>query len=211
MTDRVEPGQILDVSQAAEMLGYHEETLRRLSREGAVPAFRIGRKWHYDKGVLAAWMGEQLKESHYRASVKQRMPQPPSLPDALVLIVDDQESIRDVYGRTMAAEGFQVETAENGQVAIEKMEALWPELLILDLVMPVVDGPGVLEYVRGRDTTLPVIITTGYPEGEVMARALKHGPFTLLPKPVNRERLVNTAVTLVIGRALARRHRALKQ
>ncbi len=58
----------------------------------------------------------------------------------LILVVDDEPDFREIFGAKLAAEGFRVETAENGKVALEKMGILKPNLVLMDVKMPVMDG-----------------------------------------------------------------------
>ena len=58
----------------------------------------------------------------------------------LILIVDDEPAFREIFGAKFAADGFRIETAENGQIGIEKAKALKPDLILMDVNMPVMDG-----------------------------------------------------------------------
>jgi CheY-like chemotaxis protein len=59
----------------------------------------------------------------------------------LILVVDDEEAFREIFSMKLVADGFRVETAENGAVALQKAKALKPELILMDVRMPVMDGP----------------------------------------------------------------------
>ncbi len=109
-----------------------------------------------------------------------------------VLIVDDDPSIRDFERRVLEKAGFQVTSATNGAEALELMGQSARDLVLLDLEMPVLDGAATLKQIRQLWGLVPVIIQTGYPEGELMARALESSPFTLLAKPCSIDRLVST-------------------
>jgi excisionase family DNA binding protein len=183
----LENGQIIDVHQAAEVLGYHEETLRRMTREGRVPAFRIGRKWHYDRKVLARWMADHLAQEHQRHV---------ALEAPLVLVVDDETDLCEVYARILTRAGFRVKTAAGGAEAIALLDENLPDLLITDQLMPRVNGIEVLAHARSKAPHLPVIISTGYPDSDLLAKALEHGAFTLLAKPVTQGQLLDAAVML---------------
>jgi CheY-like chemotaxis protein len=58
----------------------------------------------------------------------------------LILIVDDEPAFREIFGAKFASDGFRIETAENGQIGIEKAKALKPDLVLMDVNMPVMDG-----------------------------------------------------------------------
>jgi CheY-like chemotaxis protein len=58
----------------------------------------------------------------------------------LILIVDDEPAFREIFGTKLGAEGFRVDTAENGEIALVKAKALKPDLILMDVRMPVMDG-----------------------------------------------------------------------
>lgn len=66
----------------------------------------------------------------------------------LILIVDDEPALREIFSVKLSADGFRVETAENGQVGIEKAKALKPDLILMDVKMPVMDGATALLRLR---------------------------------------------------------------
>lgn len=81
---------------------------------------------------------------------------------AKVLIVEDDESLRDIYRREFELEGFTVETANDGQDGIVKMASFLPELVLLDLYMPTMSGFDVLKKVKENPVLkdIPVIVLT---------------------------------------------------
>lgn len=58
----------------------------------------------------------------------------------LILVVDDEEAFREIFSMKLTADGFRVETAENGEVGVQKAKALKPDLVLMDVKMPVMDG-----------------------------------------------------------------------
>jgi signal transduction histidine kinase/CheY-like chemotaxis protein len=81
-------------------------------------------------------------------------------PDAHVLVVDDNEQVRDVVRRSLEKEGWAVEEAENGEVALERVEQKPPVLILLDLMMPVMDGFQFVAELRKRSFTMPIVVVT---------------------------------------------------
>jgi DNA-binding response OmpR family regulator len=81
-----------------------------------------------------------------------------------ILVVDDEEGIRQLYKEELEDEGYKVELAERGEEALEKISESKPDVVILDLKMPGMGGLEVLERIRERDKDLPVIICTAYGE-----------------------------------------------
>ena len=80
-----------------------------------------------------------------------------------VLVVEDEEGLRLLYKEELETEGYEVITAHNGREAIQKLEASRPDLVILDIVMPVMDGMETLGRIVGKERKIPIILNTSYP------------------------------------------------
>jgi DNA-binding response OmpR family regulator len=80
-----------------------------------------------------------------------------------ILLVEDEEGLRLLYGEELKAEGYEVIFASNGKEALRQLEADRPDLIILDIVMPVMDGMETLGQIMGRERKVPIIIHTSYP------------------------------------------------
>ena len=79
-----------------------------------------------------------------------------------ILVVDDEEGLRLLYEEVLKEEGYEVLTARNGREAIQQLEMGKPDLIILDIVMPVMDGMEALGRIVGKDRKIPIIINTSY-------------------------------------------------
>jgi len=79
-----------------------------------------------------------------------------------ILVVEDEEGLRLLYEEELAAEGYDVITARNGKEAIQKLEVEKPDLIILDIVMPVMDGMEALGRIVGKDRKIPIILNSSY-------------------------------------------------
>jgi two-component system response regulator (stage 0 sporulation protein F) len=80
-----------------------------------------------------------------------------------ILVVEDEESLRLLYEEELKSEGYEVLTAGNGREAIEQLEKGKPDLIILDIVMPVMDGMEALGRIVGKDRKIPIILNSSYP------------------------------------------------
>jgi CheY-like chemotaxis protein len=80
-----------------------------------------------------------------------------------ILVVEDEEGLRFLYKEELEAEGYEVLTAQNGREAIQQLEEGKPDLIILDIVMPVMDGMEALGRIVGRERKIPIILNTSYP------------------------------------------------
>lgn len=117
---------------------------------------------------------------------------------SLILIVDDEEIGRLMLCRLLEAEGYRVECAENGSAGIEMARILEPDLILLDVVMPVIDGYEVCEILR-RDPDLaevPVIMLTSLDDPDSRLKGLDVGADDFLSKPVQPDELKARARTV---------------
>lgn len=82
--------------------------------------------------------------------------------DKLVVIIDDDDSVRDLLEFVVKKEGFQVETAADGEAGLEKIGQLMPNLVILDLMLPRYGGFEILRQLQqGQTGKIPIVIVTG--------------------------------------------------
>ena len=90
-----------------------------------------------------------------------------------ILVVDDDEGLRDLFKEVLTDEGYQVLTAKNGKEALQKLEKEKPDLIVLDIVMPKMDGMEALGRIIGKDKSVPVILHTSHPgyQEDFMRRA----------------------------------------
>jgi CheY-like chemotaxis protein len=79
-----------------------------------------------------------------------------------ILVVEDEEGLRLLYEEELKAEGYEVLTARNGREAIQLLEVRKPDLIILDIVMPVMNGMETLGRILGKERKIPVILNTSY-------------------------------------------------
>jgi signal transduction histidine kinase/CheY-like chemotaxis protein len=110
-----------------------------------------------------------------------------------VLVVDDEESIRDAASALLRALGLEVVAVEHGLAAIAVLEASDRvfDLVLLDLTMPRLDGHATLERLRSHSPTLPIVLSSGYSAQEVLASYANDGRTTFLPKPWRAAELVD--------------------
>jgi CheY-like chemotaxis protein len=111
---------------------------------------------------------------------------------AHVLVVDDDAEVREALGRVLEDDGFDVATVAGGSEALQRIGQKTPDVVVLDLMMVGLDGPSTLREIRKNLGPIPVIVHTGYPDGDLMQRALESSPFTLLAKPCPPKRFVET-------------------
>ena len=122
------------------------------------------------------------------------------LEDARVLVVDDNEMNRDMLARRLAKAGMQVDTAEDGNSGLDKILTGAFDLIMLDIMMPDIDGIEVLKRTREfySKSELPVIMATAKDEGADLAEALSLGANDYVTKPLDFK-VVRARVENVLG------------
>jgi DNA-binding NtrC family response regulator len=132
-----------------------------------------------------------------------------------ILIIDDEAAIRESLEALLSLEGYEVETAPNGEAGLERIEQYSYDLVLLDLALPGKNGIEVLGLIRQRQTALPVIMITAYGTVDNVVEAIHAGAQNFVQKPWDNEKLLAD-----IRSAIARYHaeeeniqlkRALKQ
>lgn len=104
--------------------------------------------------------------------------------DALILTIDDEKTIRDSFKHFLEDYGFEVIGAENGRAGLELFDRQTPDLVLVDLRMPEMDGLQVLDYVVKKDPEVPVIVVSGTGVISDVIEALHLGAWDYMLKPV---------------------------
>ena len=116
-----------------------------------------------------------------------------------VLVVDDKSEVRDHFRSLLEGEGYTVRTVPNGEKALEAIFVRRPDLVLLDIDMPVLNGFSTCESIRRTDTLLPILFLTGYASEVNELRARTLGADDFFPKDAD-----SSLVLLAIRRALER-------
>ncbi len=117
-----------------------------------------------------------------------------------ILIIDDEEAMRDSCTQILVKEDCRVETAESGEIGLEKVKEFKPDLVLLDLKMPGLSGMDVLKELPKIDPHLITVVITGYATVESAVDAMKQGAYDFLPKPFTPNEL-----RVIVNRGLERR------
>ncbi len=113
-----------------------------------------------------------------------------------ILVVDDEPQIRDLLKRFLSLRGYKVRVASDGQQALTMVEQETPQLIVLDVYMPGINGVEVLRQLRRRKFTGGVILLTGSQDDKLLQEALDLGSVDVMGKPVDLERL---ALAIQVG------------
>ncbi len=105
-----------------------------------------------------------------------------------VLVIDDEPGMRSLMRRGLGLAGFEVQTADNGELGLEVVQTYLPDLVMLDLMMPGLDGFETLERLCALETRPKIIVLSGRDEPEDRARTVKADGF--LVKPISFDALL---------------------
>jgi two-component system nitrogen regulation response regulator NtrX len=128
-----------------------------------------------------------------------------------ILIVDDEPTILQSLSGLLNDEGFEVITANNGYEALKVIDAEAPDLVLLDVWMPGIDGIETLKEIKKNTAALPVIIITGHGNVETAVKATKLGAFDLIEKPLNIDKVIVAINNALNFRRLEEENRYLRK
>jgi two-component system cell cycle response regulator len=107
-----------------------------------------------------------------------------------ILTVDDSRAVRMLVKKALADMAFEIDEAEDGEKGLLAVDQNPPDLILLDVTMPVLDGPGMLERLRGRGISTPVLLLTAESGTSVIGPMLKQGGICeYIVKPFKPEQL----------------------
>ena len=160
--------ELMTVEEVSRYLKVTEKTIYRLLDHGALPAVKVGRQWRFEKSSIDRWL---------RSSTTLR---------SSVLIVDDEGTVRDVLKEIVDEMGYSSVSVASSKDALEVLHRERFDLIFLDLRMPAMNGAELFREIRTISPDVDVVITTGYPDSDLMVKALTYGPFGVLNKPFNK-------------------------
>ena len=127
-----------------------------------------------------------------------------------VLVVDDEEGVRNLLQRTLEGGDYDVATATNGQETLDMVAELRPEAVLLDIKMPGISGIEVLQQIAANWPDICVIMATAAGDAQTAVKAMKLGAYDYITKPFNRNDVVLTVQRAIEKRELmleSERHR----
>lgn len=174
--------KLLSVKEVAEYLNVKPVTVRRRANSGEIPSIRIGNRIRFHKQQIDRWL---LKHSKGRS--------------VHVLVVDDEPMVGQLFKDNLNETGYQVTTTTSSLEALKLLNNRHFDLIFLDLLMPELDGAELFHQIRQIDKKTPVAIITGYPDSDIMRRAMEHGPYTVMQKPFSSDDILNIVRSFVRG------------
>ncbi len=128
-----------------------------------------------------------------------------------ILIVDDEPSILQSLAGLLIDEGFDVHTASNGYEALKTIESESPDLVLLDIWMPGLDGIDTLQEIKKNNPFIQVIIITGHGTIETAVKATKMGAYDLIEKPLSIDKIILAINNALNYRRLEEENRYLRK
>src|SRR3954451_22966911 len=168
----------LTLGQAARYLGVAQSTIRKWSDSGRVRAFKTpGRHRRYRRDDLDAFLQRSAPESHAGPSV---------------LIVDDDERLREYVRVNLEMEGYTVHEAGSAEAGMKVLDELRPDLVLLDVMMPKVDGWEMLQLMHERHGvgSFPVVMFSGKVDDAAADEAAERGAQGFIGKPFDPQELI---------------------
>ena len=177
----------LTLGQAAKYLGVAQSTIRKWSDQGRVPAF-------YTPGGH-----RRYKRADLDAFLERSGPSGTTSGGPVVLIVDDDERLREYVRVNLEMEGYSVREAGNAEEGLTVLEESTPDLVLLDVMMPEVDGWEMLQRVQERHGVgaIPVIMFSGQIDEQAVAEAASRGAQGFIGKPFNPQQLIDQTKQLL--------------
>jgi excisionase family DNA binding protein len=174
----------LTLGQAAKFLGVAQSTIRKWSDQGRVPAF-------YTPGGHRRYRRRDLETFVDRSGPAGKSGGP------LVLVVDDDARLREFMRVNLEVEGYTVRESESAEQALEAVSNEAPDLVLLDVVMPGVDGWQLLQKLQELHGSIPVIMFSGKVDEQSASEAEQRGARGFVGKPFDPQELLSRAKALV--------------
>jgi two-component system, NtrC family, nitrogen regulation response regulator NtrX len=133
------------------------------------------------------------------------------MPKSRILVIDDEAAIRDSLKMTLEYEGYEFVGAATGQEGLALAEREGPDLVLLDVKMPGMDGLEVLDRLRAMNDSLPIVVISGHGTISTAVEATKKGAFDFIEKPFASERVLVSLRNALDQRELRDENRSLKK
>ncbi len=130
---------------------------------------------------------------------------------ATILVVDDERNILTSISRALALEGYEVEVAGSAEIALQKLAKQSFDAILLDVQLPGIDGITMLDELRKREISAPVIMMSGHATIEVAMEATRRGADDFIEKPIGSDRLVLSLKRSLELRELQQENRELRR
>jgi excisionase family DNA binding protein len=179
---------VLNAQEAANLLGAHVETIRRLARKGSLPAYKVGKDWRFNRVSLLSWSQAG----------------PISQKKATLLAVDADPQERTRMHCFLENAGYRVILVADGKQGLVRIQEHPVDLVLLNLNLTGMPGPAFIREIRTTHSLLPLIVVAGRRDSRLMFDTYPYGPFMVVPKPIEQASLV-AAVRMTLEGTLSKR------
>ncbi len=128
-----------------------------------------------------------------------------------VLVIDDEEVMREILEALLGREGYRVKVASSGEEGLDLARSTSFDAVIVDVMMPGIDGIATLEELKKIDDDLPVVVVTAFASVETAIQAMKRGAFDYITKPFKNDEVIVVVRNAVERRQLVAENAALRQ
>jgi len=187
---------LMDIKQVAEYLQMNKMTVYKLAQQGTIPAFKVASEWRFNKELIERWLMNQLKGKPEMESLGAEMK---LNHNKTVLVVDDEEVIRDFFIRTLT--GYKVLIASSGEEALNIIKKDRPDLVLLDIKMPGIDGIETLRKIKEFDSSIVVVMLSAFSTLETNITAARLGAYTSIAKPFDLEEMKSIIKVAMVSEA----------
>ena len=174
----------MTIKEAAKYLRLNYMTVYKLVQKNKIPAFKVGGNWRLKKEVLEEWLDSQS-----------------TMNKGIVLVVDDDAKIQEILREIISDHGYKVVTVGTGEEAVKQVEKQHFDLVLLDLVLPGLDGVEALQAIKEKDEKAIIVVVTGYGDDPIALRAISLCPLLLVRKPIRIKDIVE-----VLGMVMKKRN-----
>jgi two-component system KDP operon response regulator KdpE len=120
---------------------------------------------------------------------------------AMILVIEDEESTRDLLQRSLSKAGYEIVAAPDGKSALKILANSRPDLILLDLMLPDIPGMEILKHVTTQPNPPAVVIFSARSDAADIEAATRAGAFKFLVKPISRDKLLETIKLALTPRA----------
>ena len=172
---------IFTIGEVAAYLKLPVSTVYRLAERREIPGHKVGRQWRFQRPVIDEWL---RKRSEMRTTT--------------ILVADDDDDVRQVLAEALEGPARRLLQAKNGVEAVQLATGAPVDLVVLDLLMPEMDGVEAYRRIHAPAPDLPVVIVAAHTECDLMLKVLEIGPFTVLQKPLDIQKF-RKVIDLIVG------------
>ncbi len=165
--------ELMTVEELSKYLRLTKRTIYRLLRQGNMPAAKVGHRWRFDREAIDNWFRRGATGAYGR-----------------VLVIDDDPAIGRLFAGTLEERGYSVIALQTAHEAMELVQRTNFGHIFVDLDMPKIKEAEILRRIRAAQPDVPVTITSGYLDSEMMRGALEHGPLGVIKRPFGADEIL---------------------